>query len=137
VATCILSGKFRHVAIALLGLAVGQAELGFSTTLTVSPISVDLGPRAASQLLVIGNQTDRELRFEVSTFLWTEDEQGEMVLARPTTSSSSRCFPPSRRAQRGTSASGSRTAPLPRSSEPIESSSRSSRRLGASITPVR
>lgn len=80
-ATFSLSAKTRHIAIALLGLALGQAELGFSATLTVSPISVDLGPKAASQLLVLGNQTDRELRFEVSTFVWTEDEHGEMVLA--------------------------------------------------------
>lgn len=74
-------GRTRRVATVLLVLALGQAGPGHSATLTVSPVRLDLGPKAASQLLTLGNETDREIRFEVSSFAWTESERGEMVLA--------------------------------------------------------
>lgn len=75
------SGMVRRVAAVLLASALGHAELGLSATLSVSPVRADLGSKTASQLLTLGNDTDHEIRFEVSVFAWTEDEQGEMVLA--------------------------------------------------------
>lgn len=75
-----ISSMVRHLVILALGLALGQAELAFAASLNVSPILVELGPKVSSQLLTVRNEADREVRFEVSVFAWTEDEQGEMVL---------------------------------------------------------
>lgn len=80
-ATSSLHAMARHILMLALGLALGRAELALSASLMVTPVSVDLGQDAASQLLTLKNQEDREIRFEVSAFAWSEDENGEMALA--------------------------------------------------------
>src|SRR5262245_61428709 len=63
-----------------LGLALGQAELAQASVLHVSPVKVELSRATPSMLVTVGNDSDRELRFQVSAFAWEQAPDGTMQL---------------------------------------------------------
>jgi fimbrial chaperone protein len=63
-----------------LGLALGQAEIVSASTFRVTPVQVALSSTSPTVLLSLGNESDQELRFQVSAFAWGMDDQGQMQL---------------------------------------------------------
>jgi len=68
------------LAIGFLGLALGQAEVASASTFHVTPVQVSLTSASPSMLLSLGNESDQELRFQISAFAWDMDDQGQMQL---------------------------------------------------------
>lgn len=64
-----------------LAFALGVVGTLQAADFTVSPTRVELGERAATQTLTLGNPGARALGFEVEAQLWTQDGRGEWVLA--------------------------------------------------------
>src|SRR5262245_37517848 len=78
-----LSARLRArttLAVIVLGLALGQAEVVSASTFRVTPVQVALSSSSPTVLLSLGNESDQELRFQVSAFAWGMDVQGQMVL---------------------------------------------------------
>jgi fimbrial chaperone protein len=78
-----LSGRLRArttLAVTLLGLALGQAEVVSASTFRVTPVQVALSSTSPTVLLSLGNESDQELRFQVSAFAWGMNDQGQMEL---------------------------------------------------------
>lgn len=65
----------------LVGLAlVGPARLASGSAFRVTPIRVDFSGSASSTLLTLINESDTDLRFQISAFNWTQNARGEMHL---------------------------------------------------------
>src|SRR5438309_434670 len=66
------------VACALVGLGVQTAH---ASQFEVTPVRIELSPRASSVLLALRNQSGDAIRFQVSAFAWSQDQAGKMQLA--------------------------------------------------------
>ena len=65
-------------AVLLAGLFLGaRAE---AATFSVNPTQIALAPRTSSALLTLRNESDQNLRFELSVFAWSQSAAGEMKL---------------------------------------------------------
>lgn len=64
----------------LLGTSLTSSQQAPSSGITAYPVQVFLSPKARSALLTLRNQTQQELRFQLSVFAWQQDPQGEMQL---------------------------------------------------------
>ena len=64
----------------LLGLAFGPAQTAEAAAFRVTPIRVDFDGRTQSALLTLINESDEQIRFQISAFSWRQDAQGEMKL---------------------------------------------------------
>lgn len=71
----VLSG----LVLALLSIPVPAA----AASVSVNPTRIVIAPGAASAVLTLRNESSEELRFQISSFQWTNTPAGEMVL-RPT-----------------------------------------------------
>ena len=69
----------------LAGLIVGAALSGaapaFSSDFLVEPVVALLSPRAPSALLNLSNTGDKPVRFELTSYAWSQDLYGGIVLA--------------------------------------------------------
>lgn len=70
----------RRVLLAALLIGAGRSPAAAST-FTVNPTQVALSAQTSSRLVTLRNQSQETLRFQVSTFFWSQTPQGEMVLA--------------------------------------------------------
>jgi len=73
-------GRRGAFAVVCLGLALCRAEAVSASTFRVSPVQVTLSQAQPSALLTLGNDSDEELRFQISAFTWDQDAQGHMQL---------------------------------------------------------
>lgn len=64
-----------------LGLALCRAEAVSAAVFRVMPVKVELSSATPSTLVTLGNDSDRELRFQVSAFVWEQAPDGTMQLA--------------------------------------------------------
>ena len=64
----------------LLGLAFGPAQTAYAAAFRVAPIRVDFDKGTQSALLTLINESEEEIRFQISAFVWGQDDQGEMKL---------------------------------------------------------
>lgn len=71
--------RFASVSLALVSMLV-ISTAAVASDFTVSPTQVDLSPEKTSALVVLKNVGKKALRFEVTAFVWSEDEGGEMTL---------------------------------------------------------
>ncbi len=62
----------------LLGLFLTTAAE--AATFSVNPTQIALAPRSTSALLTLRNESDQNLRFELSVFAWSQSASGEMKL---------------------------------------------------------
>lgn len=67
--------------VACLGLALCQAEAVSASVFRVTPVQVVLSAAVPSTLVTIGNDGERELRFQVSAFAWEQEPDGSMRFA--------------------------------------------------------
>lgn len=72
--------RFPANLLVALACALGGVTTLHAADFTVSPTRVELGERASTQTLTLGNPGERALGFEVDAQLWTQDEAGEWVL---------------------------------------------------------
>ena len=70
----------KQFAVLLCGLAL-PAHTVLASSFRVTPIRVDLNSRASSSLMTLTNESQDELRFQISAFEWSQAEgTGEMNL---------------------------------------------------------
>ncbi len=62
------------------GLAFWPASVANAATFRVFPIRVDFDKQTKSALLTLSNESTEELRFQISAFVWGQNEAGEMQL---------------------------------------------------------
>jgi fimbrial chaperone protein len=70
--------QFLIIALSL-GLLM-QAERLSASTFRVTPVRVELSQRTSSALLTLANESDQDLRFQISASAWTQDAGGNMQL---------------------------------------------------------
>jgi fimbrial chaperone protein len=64
----------------LASVLVACANISFAATYTVTPVRVELKPGERSYLLNLRNDSNKELRFQVSAHEWTQSVEGEAQL---------------------------------------------------------
>lgn len=62
-----------------LGLLV-QAGRVSASAFRVTPVRVELSQKTASTLLTLTNESDQDLRFQITAFAWSQDSKGGMKL---------------------------------------------------------
>ncbi|MBD2359305.1 fimbria/pilus periplasmic chaperone [Tolypothrix sp. FACHB-123] len=69
------------VVLALLaGLGIIPGKQAWGSNFQVSPVKVSLSSQVSNQVLTIRNTSDETLRFQIKTYAWSQDTQGEMQL---------------------------------------------------------
>jgi fimbrial chaperone protein len=68
------------LATVIVCLGLSQADVVSASTFRVTPVQVALSGSSSSALLSVGNESDQELRFQVSAFAWGMDDAGRMKL---------------------------------------------------------
>lgn len=63
------------------GLALAPALVADAATFRVTPIRVDLSRTSRSALLTLMNDSNEEIRFQISGFEWTQSPTGELKLS--------------------------------------------------------
>ena len=76
----LLSRAVRIALTILVGLALGPAQPAAAAAFRVTPIRVDFDKGTQSALLTLINESDQQIRFQISAFVWRQDDQGEMKL---------------------------------------------------------
>lgn len=80
--TPLLRARFRRALIAVIaGLGILQAGSAAAATFTVTPTRVDLAGANANTLLTLKNESDKPIRFEITTSAWSQSDSGEIQLA--------------------------------------------------------
>ncbi|MBD2665453.1 hypothetical protein B6N60_04409 [Richelia sinica FACHB-800] len=69
------------VVLALLtGIGIIPGKQAWSSNFQVSPVKVSLSSQVSNQVLTLRNTSDETLRFQIKTYAWSQDNQGEMQL---------------------------------------------------------
>ncbi len=76
-----LSGRIVLAASLIVGAAQLGAAPAFSSDFLVEPVVALLSPRAPSALLNLSNTGDKPVRFELTSYAWSQDRYGGIVLA--------------------------------------------------------
>lgn len=75
-----LSGRSMLAGL-IVGAVLSGAAPAFSSDFVVEPVIALLSPHAPSALLNLSNTGDKPVRFELSSYAWSQDPHGGIVLA--------------------------------------------------------
>jgi fimbrial chaperone protein len=64
----------------IAGAVIGMAVPAHAANFAVSPVDVRLGSGQRSQLVVMTNQDNAPLRFQLNAYRWDERPDGQMIL---------------------------------------------------------
>jgi fimbrial chaperone protein len=70
----------RLTTVALMAAAQMHAPAAEASTFSVNPVQIHLSPKVPSTLLKLRNDSDYELRFQLSAFAWDQTPQDQMQL---------------------------------------------------------
>ena len=78
--TRLLSRAVRIALMILSGLALGPARTVEAAAFRVTPIRIDFEKGSQSALLTLINESNDQIRFQISAFAWAQKPDGEMKL---------------------------------------------------------